>query len=73
MGGVHITKALLDINLIWFGDIARLSQWEGGGYFTRSSDLYLPSLRLGGGGGESAPCGLRVSTCERNVLPSRQL
>ncbi len=27
--------ALLDINLIWFGYIARLSKWGGGVYFTR--------------------------------------
>jgi hypothetical protein len=35
---------LLDINLIWFGYIARLSQWDGGEYFTRSNDFYQPSL-----------------------------
>jgi hypothetical protein len=33
LGGVHIgARALLDINLIWF-DMARLSQWGGGGCF----------------------------------------
>jgi hypothetical protein len=32
-------------------NIARLSQWGGGGgYFTRSNDFYLPSLRLEEGG-----------------------
>jgi hypothetical protein len=37
IGGVHIgARALRDVNLIWFGSIARLSQWGGGGYFTRS-------------------------------------
>jgi hypothetical protein len=47
IGGVHIgARALLDINLMWFGFIARLSQWEGRGYFTRSNDFYLSSLRL---------------------------
>jgi hypothetical protein len=45
-------RALLDINLIWFGYIARQSQWGGGGYFSRSNDFYLPSLRLEGGGGQ---------------------
>ncbi len=50
---VHIgARALLDINLIWFGYIARLSQWRGGGHFPGS---YVPyhaaSLRLRGGGG----------------------
>ncbi len=33
IGGFHIgVKALLDVNLIWFGYIARLSQLGGGGY-----------------------------------------
>jgi hypothetical protein len=36
--------------LIWFVYIARLSQCGWRGYFTRSIDFYLPSLRLGGGG-----------------------
>jgi hypothetical protein len=52
--GVHIgARALLGINLKWFGYIARL--WWGGEYFTRSNDFYLPSLCLegdGGGGGD---------------------
>ncbi len=48
----HIgARALLDINLIWFGYIARLSLW-GGGYFARSNYLYLPSLCLEEGRGE---------------------
>jgi hypothetical protein len=52
-------KALLDINLIWFGHISRLSHWGGEGYFTRSNDFYLHSPILEGGavGGRSAPCG----------------
>ncbi len=52
--GVHIgARALLDINLMWFGYIARLSQLGGGGNFTPSSDFYLPALlRLEGGGGQ---------------------
>ncbi len=37
----------------WFGYIARLSQWGGVGYFTRSNGSYLTSLRLDGGGGVS--------------------
>jgi hypothetical protein len=50
-GGVHIcARALLDINLIWFGYIACLSQKGGRGHFTRSSDFYMPSLRLERGG-----------------------
>ncbi len=40
------------INLIWFGYIARLSQRGGEGYLSRSSDFYLPSLLLEGGGGQ---------------------
>ncbi len=36
-------------NFIWFGYIARLSLCGWRGYFTRSSDFYLPSLRLGRG------------------------
>ncbi len=47
--GVYIgPRALLDIlhvHLIGFCFIARLSQWGGGGFFTRSNDFYLPSLR----------------------------
>ncbi len=52
IGGVHIgARALQVLNLIWFGSIARLSQWGGGGSFPRSNDFYLPSLRVEGGGG----------------------
>jgi hypothetical protein len=53
---VHIgTRALLDMYLILFGNIARLSQWGGGGVF--SNDFYLSPQRLEEGeGGESAPC-----------------
>ncbi len=52
---VSFTKvnSVLYINLIWFGYIARLFRVGGEGYSTR----YLPSLRLGEGGGGSAPCG----------------
>jgi hypothetical protein len=54
-GGVHIgARALFDIHFIWFGYIACLSQWGGGGILFVSNDFYLPSLRLRGGG---APCG----------------
>jgi hypothetical protein len=47
-------RALLDINLIWFGYIADLSQWGGGGYY--SFKWFLPavaSLKGGGGGGSA--------------------
>jgi hypothetical protein len=51
-GGVYIgARVLLGINLIWFGYIARLSQWEGGEYFTRSNYFYLPSRLEEGRGG----------------------
>jgi hypothetical protein len=47
--GVHIAaRVLLDIDFICFGYIARLSQWQcmgSRGYFTRSNDYHLPSLR----------------------------
>ncbi len=38
------------LNLIWFGYIARLSQWGGGGLFPRSNDFYLPLLQVEEGG-----------------------
>jgi hypothetical protein len=66
-GRVHIgARALLDMNLIWFGFIARLSQW------IVSNDFYLPSLRLEGGGG-SASCGPTISThwCEETLKIGR--
>ncbi len=57
IGGVHIgARALHVLNLIWFGCIARLSQWGGGGEFPRSNDFYLPSLASRKGGWGSAPC-----------------
>ncbi len=38
---------------MWYGlAISLASQREGRGYFTRSFDFYLPSLGLGGGGGQ---------------------
>ncbi len=49
----HRRKSSAYINLIWRGNIARLSQWERGrGCFTRSSDFYLPLTALRGGGGQ---------------------
>jgi hypothetical protein len=52
LGGVHIgARALLDINLIWFGYTLGYPTGEEGDIFTRSNDFYL---RLEGGGG-SAP------------------
>jgi hypothetical protein len=58
IGGAHIgARALLFIKLIRFGYITRLSQWGGGGYFTRSNDFYLPPRCLeeegGGKGGDT--------------------
>jgi hypothetical protein len=54
-GSYISARAMLYINLIWFGHIARRGE-EGGGYFTRSNDFYLRSLRLEEGG--SAPCAM---------------
>jgi hypothetical protein len=57
---VHISaRALSYINFIRFGYFARLSQCWGRGYFTRSDDFYLPSLRLDerGGGGQRPVAG----------------
>jgi hypothetical protein len=54
IGGVHIgVRALLVIYLIWFGFIAHLSQWGGGGIFLLVR-IYLPS-QSPEEGGESAP------------------
>ncbi len=48
----HIgARALHVLNLIWFGNIPRLSQWEEGGLFRRSNEFYLPWLHGEGGGG----------------------
>jgi hypothetical protein len=55
--GVHIgTRALHVLNLIWFGNIACLSQWGGARSFPRSNVCYLPSLRVEEGGRGSAYC-----------------
>ncbi len=53
---VHIeARALHVLNLIWFGWIARLAQWGGGGVIS-SFKWFLPAFpRVEGGG--SAPCG----------------
>ena len=48
---VSISMILADV---WMY-IARLSRWGGGGYFTRSNDFYLPSLRLEEGEGGQHP------------------
>jgi hypothetical protein len=40
---------MFDIKSLWFGYIARQFRSGGGGYFTRSNDFYLPSLRSEGG------------------------
>ncbi len=56
--GVHIgARALHVLNLIWFGWIARLSQWGGGGQFPRSNDIYLPSHAWRKGVGGRHPVG----------------
>ncbi len=52
--GSHIgARALLDIQLIyqllWFGYIARLSQWVEEGYFTCSNDSSSRCLQCVGG------------------------
>jgi hypothetical protein len=61
IGGAHIgARALHVLNMKWFGNIARLSQWGRGGGFPRSNDFYLPSLRVEEGGGGGAPCGIRT-------------
>jgi hypothetical protein len=42
IGGFHIgARTLHVLNLIWFGAIARLSQWGGGGKFPRSISTCL--------------------------------
>ncbi len=41
--------------LIWFGYIARPSQWGGGGLFNYSNDFYLPSRCLEEGVGGQPP------------------
>ncbi len=51
-GAVHIgARALIVLNLIWFGCIDRLSYLGGGGLFPRSNDFYLPSLSVEERGG----------------------
>jgi hypothetical protein len=60
IGGLHIgARALLDINVIWFGYIARLSRGGGGILLVQVISRYLPLFRLEGGGG-SAPSGLHL-------------
>jgi hypothetical protein len=68
-GSSHRRKrTLLDINLIWFGYITRLSQWGRGGYFTCSNDFYLPSLRLEDVGGGSAPCAVHADLINLSIF-----
>jgi hypothetical protein len=59
---------VLDINLIWFGYIARLSQWGGGGYFT----YYLPSLRLEKGVGQHPVDGVKRRWRGRKMVFCRE-
>ncbi len=55
MGGVH--RKLHVLNLIWFGNIARLSQWEGGGNFLVHM-IFTCRRYVQRKGGGSAPCDL---------------
>ncbi len=71
IGGVHIGgRALLVINLRWFGFIAHLSQWGREGYFSvLQNDFYLPRGLGGVGWGGSATCGFYPN----NLFPSLYL
>ncbi len=62
---------MLDINVIWFGYIARLSQWGGEDIFTRSNDIYLDSLCLEGRGQHTVTVTVYLKSsksCERARL-----
>ncbi len=63
VGGVHINaRAQLYINLIWFGDIARLSQW-GEEEDNFLDQMVLPAVDMcRGRGGGSAPGGRTLRT-----------
>jgi hypothetical protein len=51
IGGVHFgARALHVLNLIWFGYIARLSQWGGGNLLVQMISTCRPSRRGRGGG-----------------------
>jgi hypothetical protein len=57
-----VAQELLDPKLIWFGYITRLSQWGGGGQFTRSNFFYLCRQGLSGRGeGVSTLCYMQLS------------
>jgi hypothetical protein len=68
---------------MWFGYIARLSQMGGGGYFTHSSDFYLPALLRKASVKNKVCCKpCRAEKCrkkanwktrEANCLPKRQM
>jgi hypothetical protein len=63
IGGVHIgARALFVPNLIWFGFIARLSQWGGGGNFLVQT--IFTCREEGRGGGGRHPVEL---TCHRRI------
>jgi hypothetical protein len=60
IGGVHFgARALHVLNLIWFGYIARLSQWGGGNLLVQMISTCRPSRR-GRGGVGTLWAGLRV-------------
>ncbi len=66
-GSSHRRKrTLLDINLIWFGYITRISRRGRGGCFTQM--IFLPSLRLERGGGVSTLCCTRKPDQSLNPL-----
>ncbi len=52
--------SILVILLLWFGYIARPSQWGGRGLFTSSNDFYLPLRRLKEGVGVSTPFRIQI-------------
>ncbi len=55
-GGAHIVaRAVLDINSIWFGYRARLSQWGGGGKLLVQMISTCLRCGRGGGGGSEHP------------------
>ncbi len=74
IGGVHIgARALHVLNLIWFGYIARLSQW-GKRVVISSFKWFLPAVATcrGRKGGGSALCGYGTF-CQEGVLDSRRM
>jgi hypothetical protein len=70
IGGVHIgARALLDINLIWFGYISRLSHEVGRGRGFYSFNVFA-ALRGRGGGGVSTLYSYDIYRGNLAVCPS---